>query len=421
MIPLAKPIFSDDETRAVQRVIESGWVTQGPVVGEFERAFSSATGAEHSVAVSNCTAAMQLTLFALGVRPGDAVITVSHSFIATANCVRACGAEPLFVDIDESSFNMDPSDLKRFLHERCDLEQGELILKDPGALYRDQSPLRYVAPERLRIKAVLVPHQAGMPADLRQILPLCASVNVPVVEDAACALGSRACFDPGNSELAPIGRPYGYAACFSFHPRKVITTGDGGMITVKDGDVAERLRRLRHHGMSVSDLTRHSEKTVVMESFPETGFNYRLTDIQAAVGVAQMSKLEAIIRKRRALGEEDLSLLHGHPDIQLPSEPPWAEVNWQSFIITLSERAAGHRQRIMDQLLALGVSTRRGILNAHTEPAYLAQDWSLPKSESVAERTITLPLYPELESCATVCSALEDALPRTGCPSGAEI
>jgi perosamine synthetase len=252
-IPLIRPVMDEREVQAARRCILSGWVTQGPEVAAFEREFAAAVGAAHACAVSSCTTALHLALLAAGVGPGDEVITVSHTFIAVANAVRYCGATPVFIDIDPGTFNLDPA----------------LIAEA-------------VSP---KTRAVLPVHQMGMPCDMEAVLKVARARGLTVVEDAACAAGSQVRID-GRWEK--VGRPHGDIACFSFHPRKVITTGDGGMLTTADPGRDERFRRLRQHGMSVPDTVRHGAAEVIFESYPDVGYNYRMTDIQAAVGRVQL-------------------------------------------------------------------------------------------------------------------------------------
>jgi perosamine synthetase len=361
MIPITKPVMDEREVAAARRVILSGWTTQGPEVAAFEREFATFVGAPHACAVSSCTTALHLALLAAGVQAGDEVITVSHSYIATANAIRYCGATPVFVDIEPDTFNIDPKQLERAVTDRT--------------------------------RAVLCVHQMGMPCDLAAVLSVTRKHDLLVVEDAACAIGSEVLWQ-GRWER--IGKPHADIACFSFHPRKVMSTGDGGMITTAHADWDAKCRRLRQHGMSVPDTVRHGAREVIFESYPVLGYNYRMTDIQAAVGREQLKRVPEIVATRRTLAERYRALLSDVPGLGLPGEPEWARSNWQSFCVRLP--AGGDQRAVMQQMLDDGVSTRRGIMCSHREPVYAATSGRqpLPHSEAAQEQCIILPLYPQM-------------------------
>jgi perosamine synthetase len=379
MIPIAKPTLDDREADAVRRVIKSGWITQGPEVGAFEREFAECIGAPHACAVSNCTTALHLALLAAGVKPGDEVITVSHSYIATANSVRYCGAVPVFVDVDSRIFNMDPA-----------LVEAAITPKT---------------------RAILCVHQIGMPCDLAQLVPLAKKHGLPLIEDAACAIGSEILWD---GKWEKIGRPHGDVACFSFHPRKILSTGDGGMLTTRHADWDKNFRLWRQHSMSVADTVRHGSNQVIFESYPEIGFNYRMTDVQAAIGREQLKRLPELVSRRRELAARYRELLGDVAALQLPHEPEWARSNWQSFSVRLP---AGKDQRqVMQFMLDQKIATRRGIMNAHVEPAYGKEPWravgSLAQSERAQNETILLPLFHQLTESEqeTIVASLRTAL-----------
>ncbi|MCW5554734.1 MAG: DegT/DnrJ/EryC1/StrS family aminotransferase [Verrucomicrobiae bacterium] len=363
MIPIAKPCLDEREAEAVRRVILSGWITQGPEVAAFEREFAGSVGAPYACAVSNCTTALHLALLAAGVRPGDEVITVSHSYIATANSVRYCGGVPVFVDICADTYNINP-----------DLVAAAI------------SP---------KTKAILCVHQIGMPCDLARLVQFAESHALPLIEDAACAIGSEILW---QGQWERIGKPHGDVACFSFHPRKVLSTGDGGMITTKHKDWDAKFRLWRQHSMSVPDTVRHGSNKVIFESYPEIGFNYRITDVQAAIGREQLKRLPELVSRRREMAARYCSLLAECANVSLPVEPEWARSNWQSYCIRLAD--ASQQVPVMQALLDQGIASRRGIMCAHREPAYLKEVWRsagpLTQSERAQEQCILLPLFHQL-------------------------
>lgn len=392
MIPITKPMLGENEAEAARRVILSGWTSQGPEVAAFEKEFAEYVSAPYACAVSSCTTALHLALLAVGVQSGDEVITVSHSYIATANVIRYCGATPVFVDIEPAMFNMDPAQIESAVTERT--------------------------------RAILCVHQIGMPCDLAAILDIAHRHSLPVVEDAACAIGSEILW---QGQWEKIGKPQADVACFSFHPRKVISTGDGGMITTANAEWDAKFRLLRQHGMSVPDTVRHGASQVIFESYPIVGYNFRMTDIQAAVGREQLKRLPEIIDQRRELASRYQSLLVEIPGLGLPIEPDWARSTWQSFCVRLP---VGADQRlVMQSMLDAGVATRRGVMCSHREVAYPANTWScvgrtegcdctagscqcLRHSEEAQDHTIILPLFPQMshEQQDCVVKALHDAV-----------
>jgi perosamine synthetase len=402
MIPVTKPILGEEEATAAREVLESGWVSQGPRVRAFEEAFAQSVGASYACAVSSCTAALHLALLAVGVMPGDVVITVSHSFIATANAVRYCIAEPVFVDIDRETYNMDPKELRRVLVEDCIHRDGHLYYQHVEHLAVGKSPLRHLlqspgsASSSLgRVAAILPVHQIGIPCDIGGIVRIARENNIPVVEDAACAIGSEVSLDEGRT-WERIGKPHGDIACFSFHPRKILTTGDGGMLTTNDPGLNENLRLLRHHGMDLPDTARHESSKVIFEKYLMTGFNYRMTDVQAALGIVQLRRLDSILAGRRRLASVYSNALKDLAGLRTLTEPSYARTNWQSYIISIENSSA--QRPVMQGLLDRGISTRRGVMCAHLEEPYAAA-WPagcLPHSEAARDRGIILPLYPSM-------------------------
>lgn len=376
MIPVAKPVMDEAEVRAASRAILSGWVTQGPEVAAFEAEFAAFTGARHACAVSSATTALHLSLLAAGVRPGDEVITVSHSFIATANVIRYCGAVPVFVDIRPDTFNLDPALIERVVTPRT--------------------------------RAILCVHQIGMPCDLEAIVEIGRRRGLVVVEDAACAAGSEIRW---HGEWQRIGRPHGDIACFSFHPRKLLSTGDGGMVTTSNAGWDGQLRLLRQHGMSVPDTQRHAARQVIFESYPVVGYNHRMTDIQAAIGREQLKRLPALIERRRGQAARYAKSLADVPFVAAPVEPDWARTNWQSYCVRLADGL--DQRRVMQRMLDEGISTRRGVMCSHREAAYPRGTWTcdprrgascacgetcsrLVESERAQDHGVILPLFHQM-------------------------
>ena len=379
MIPVALPSLGQAEVDAAGRAILSGWVTQGPEVAAFEREFAAFVGAPHACAVSSCTVALHLALKAAGVEAGDEVITASHSFIATANSVRYCEATPVFVDIDPRTFNL-----------------------DPGLLDAAITP---------RTRAILCVHQIGMPCDMAAILKVARKHRIPVVEDAACAIGSSILWE---SRWEKVGRPHGDIACFSFHPRKLVTTGDGGMLTTASPEWDAKFRLWRQHGMTVPDTVRHKSTAVTFESYSELGYNYRMTDIQAAIGREQLKRLPELLEVRRRLAERYHSRLAAITGLGLPQEGNGVRTNWQSYCVRLPEHA--DQRAVMQGLLDAGISTRRGVMCSHREPAYAGMPWraagSLRHSEEAQDHCLILPLYAQMSEADQdrVVEALQDAI-----------
>jgi dTDP-4-amino-4,6-dideoxygalactose transaminase len=374
-IPVAKPWMGEAEAEAARRAILSGWITQGPEVAALEQEFAAWVGAPHACAVSSCTAALHLALVAVGVGAGDEVVTVSHSFIATANAVLHVGARPVFVDISPESLNIDAGQVEAAITART--------------------------------RAILCVHQVGLPCDLGALTALARQHGLSLIEDAACALGSEILW---ADRWERIGRPHGDVACFSLHPRKLITTGDGGLLTTARPELDAAFRLLRHQGMTISDAERHASRSVLFEEYASVGFNYRLTDIQAAIGRVQLARLPDILSKRRAQAARYDDLLADVDDVSTFSGPAWARSNWQSYCVRLQPHL--DQRTIMSHLLADGIATRRGVMCAHREPAYDAATWlcaarracdcqartcrCLQESEQAQDQVIVLPLYHEM-------------------------
>ena len=358
MIPVIRPWLGAEEAAAAAEAIMSGWVAQGPRVAEFEVAFAEATGAGHAVAVSSCTAGLHVAMIAAGVRAGDEVVVPSLSFIATANAARYVGAEAVFADVDPATLNLTPATVRPVLTERT--------------------------------RAVILVDQAGVPADLDAMRALCDPRGITVVEDAACAAGA-----------AYHGRPVGAGASlatFSFHPRKLLTTGEGGMIITPDPDLAARLRRLREHGMNISAAARHAERQPVIERYLEVGYNYRMTDVQAAIGLVQLRRLGDIVARRRQLAARYQRLLGQIPGLRMIADPEYGTTNFQSFWVALPAEFPVARNELLQRLASAGISARRGIMAAHQEPAYAGYRGAadLPVTERLSSSSVILPLFHQL-------------------------
>ncbi len=358
MIPVIRPFLGPEEAEAAAQAISSGWIAQGPRVAEFEAAFAAATGTGHAVAVSSCTAALHLAMIVAGVGRGDEVVAPSMSFIATANAARYVGARVVFADVEPDTLN--------------------LTVETVAPLLTD------------RTRAVILVDQAGVPADLDAMRELCDPRGIAVIEDAACAAGSTYRGRPAGAGAA--------LAAFSFHPRKLLTTGEGGMITTPDPDVAARLRRLREHGMNVSAAARHVEQRVVIERYDEVGYNYRMTDIQAAIGLVQLGRLDEIIERRRELAQRYQCLLSQISGLRTISDPSFGLTNFQSFWVALPADFPVARNDLLQMLADAGISSRRGIMAAHLEPAYanLVRDVQLPVTERLSASTLIIPLFHQL-------------------------
>ncbi|WP_239143280.1 DegT/DnrJ/EryC1/StrS family aminotransferase [Actinoplanes philippinensis] len=356
VIPVMIPDLGEEEAQAAAEAIRSGWVAQGPRVARFEQEFAAAVGAGHGVAVSSCTTGLHLALVLLDIKPGDEVIVPSLSFIATANAVRYVGATPVFADVE--------------------LATGNVTVETVDAVRTE------------RTRAVVAVHQGGVPFDTAALRKAADGWGVGLVEDAACAAGSTAYGAPAGTGAR--------VAAWSFHPRKLITTGEGGMVTVDDAASATRLKRLREHGMNVSAADRHASKQPVLEAYLETAYNYRMTDIQAAVGLVQLGKLAGLVAQRRQLAARYQELLADIDGLVPVRDPAYGQTNYQSFWVLLDGFRAS-RDEVLTELAARGVSARRGIMAAHLEPAYAdATPGPLPVTERITRESLILPLHHRL-------------------------
>jgi len=354
-VPITKPALGEEEARAPFESIKSGWVTQGPKVAEFEKAVASYVGAKHGVATTSCTTGLHLALVAAGIGEGDEVIVPSFTFIASANAILYTGAKAVFCEIDPQTFNVDPNDVEKRITKKT--------------------------------KAIMPIDQIGLACDIDAINDIAKKHGIDVVEDAAPAIGEDY-----------KGRKVGgnaHQTVFSFHPRKVITTGEGGMITTNDDAIADRARKLRAHGMSVSDLDRHKADRVIIEEYNELGFNYRMTDIQASIGLVQLGRLDELLRIRRAKAQrynEELAEVKG---IEVPFVPKYAAHTYQSYCLRLTKDCRLDREELMTNLLRRGIATRRGVMASHLEKTYTSRQGnvSLPITEEATRTTMLIPLF----------------------------
>ncbi|MCU1480124.1 MAG: glutamine--scyllo-inositol aminotransferase [Subtercola sp.] len=385
-IAVMKPWLGEEEIAAVTEVMCSGWVAQGPRVAEFESAFARSQQCSHAVAVSSCTAALHLALIVAGIGAGDDVVVPSFSFIATANAAVYVGARPVFADVD--------------------LVTGNVTA---------ETVLRALTPNTT---AVIVVDQGGVPVDLDSIRAVTDPLGIIVIEDAACGVGSTY-----------LGRPVGSRAeltVWSFHPRKILTTGEGGMLTTISAAHADRARRLREHAMSVSAAERHLSALAPAEVYTEVGYNYRMTDLQAAVGLVQLQKLPTIIERRRRLAARYTRAIESIDGLRAVADPSWGTTNFQSFWLEVLPEYPLNRDQLLAKLAENDVSARRGIMAAHRQPAYGrpgpedALDSGLSNTARLTDSTLILPLYHQLtmEDHDRVIGALQAPAPEAGAVLG---
>jgi dTDP-4-amino-4,6-dideoxygalactose transaminase len=356
-VPVTKPVLGQEEIDAVAERLLGGWVVQGPKVREFEEGFARYVGARHARATTSCTTALHLALLALGIGPGDEVIVPALTYVATPNSVLYCGATPVFVDVDLRTFNIDPSQVEAKITPRT--------------------------------KAIMPVHEFGCAADIPRLVDIASARGLPVIEDGACATGTR----HGGKHVGTFGR----IGCFSFHPRKAITCGEGGMIVTDDEAIANHVEVLRSHGAGVSDLQRHQAGGgFQLPDFDEVGFNYRMTDIQAAIGVEQLKKLPWILAARQKRAARYTELLAGQKGLTLPETPANTEHAFQSYV-TLVDASHEERDRVALALQARGIATRQGTHAVHALGLYRKKYGLVPEDCPNAwkadQQSMTLPLY----------------------------
>jgi dTDP-4-amino-4,6-dideoxygalactose transaminase len=363
-LPITRPYFDRREAEAILEPLRTGWLVQGPQVAHFERLVAAFCGARFAVATTSCTTALHLALLAAGVRPGTEVLVPSFTYVATANAVEYCGAWPVFCDIDPLTFNLDPKEVEAKISART--------------------------------SAAVPVHLFGLAADMERITSVCRRAGVAVVEDCACSLG-------GSLRGRHTGT-FGLAGCFSFHPRKCLTTGEGGMIVTDDPGLAETARQLRDHGAAKSDLARHEQGGTLLPEFNLLGYNYRMTDLQGALGVAQMEKLPRILSERRKLAERYDDLLGGLSWLGTPFCPEGVLHPYQSYVCLVRPeefggmaRANVFRNRLMARLEARGIACRQGTHAVHTlgyyRDKYGLSEEDLPRSLAAERLSVALPLF----------------------------
>jgi len=356
-ILISQPDTGEEEWQALREPLTTGWLTQGPKVAAFQRAFAERHGVKYAIATSSCTTALHLILAALGIRSGDEVIAPAFTWVATANAVLYCGAKPVFVDVDRTTFNMDIHQIPPKINQRT--------------------------------KAIIPVHLFGLCADMDALANTASGICL--IEDAACASGSTY---KGRSAGS-----LGLAGAFSFHPRKSITTGEGGMITTNDEALAKKIDVLRNHGASVSEELRHTHlHPFILPDFDLLGFNYRMTDLQAAVGLVQLSKLDRYIEERQKWAEFYTKELSEIDWLHTPTVPKNHKHGWQSYVCLIDEKKAPmSRNRIMEVLQSKGISTRPGTHAVHMLGLYrknfgFKQD-DFPVARDCDRYSLAIPLH----------------------------
>ena len=366
-IPLLKPHFDGEEIREIQKVLESGWVSQGPKTEELEKLICEYLHVNHAIAVNNCTAALHVSLLSMGITAHDEVLVADYTFPATGHAVLYCGGRPVFVDVDARTYNINPAELEGKISEKT--------------------------------KAIIPVHTFGQAADMDTIMEVAEQYSIPVIEDAACALGA--------TYKKKYAGTMGDIGCFSFHARKGITTGEGGMVVTRNEELAQKIRRLSVFGMT--SAWEREKKAFSIPEFVEVGYNYKMSDINAAVGVAQQRKLDTIIKRKGVLAQYWDEILEDICDI----EPPYVEKNvthvYQSYVPLVDRKI--RRNHLIRALLKRGVQANIGTYASHIQPVYKSED-RCPVSLDIFRRALALPLYYSLKESEidAAASSLKAAL-----------
>jgi len=364
-IQVSVPCLDEEEWNALREPLETGWLTQGPKVAEFEQAFARYHGVKHAIATTSCTTALHLALLSLGVGPGDAVVMPSFTWIATANAVEYCGAHPVFCDINIDTYNIDPEKARQVIY-------GLLENKE-------------------RVKAIIPVHLFGLYSDMDAIIQLANEFDLKIVEDAACAAGA----DYKTKTAGTMGN----VGCYSFHPRKVLVTGEGGMCATNDDELAKKINCLRNHGASIPEEQRHKGSApYILPDFNVLGYNYRMSDLQGAVGKVQLEKLGGFIRERNQWALYYDKELCKIPWLKIPARPEGCSISWQAYVCMVdSDKAPMSRNQLMQYLQNKGISTRPGTHAVHMQEYYRCKysikEESLPISKNVYLNSIALPLH----------------------------
>lgn len=373
-VPLMRPWLGEEEAAAIREVVLGGWICIGPKVAEFEKQIAQLVGAKHAVATTSATSALHLTMQVMGLNAGDEVILPSFTCMANANAVVVAGGVCRFADVERGTYNLDPDDVERRIGPKT--------------------------------KAIMMVDQIGLPADLDRFKALAKKHGLILLDDAATAFGAK--------YKGQYTGGHGVPCCYSFHPRKMITTGEGGMLVTDDDAWAERARVLRSTGASVSDLARHQAKGAVFQQYFESGYNYRMTDMQAAMGLVQLGKLDAMLAQRAEQARYYGELLASVDEITPPHVPDYATHSWSSYCVRTTKAAKVSADEIVKRMATRNVSCRRGIQPLHFEP-YFAEHMKglhLAETELAAQETFFLPIFPGLrpDEQRTVVEAIKQSL-----------